>query len=95
MEGLTTDEMNVPETQEKAIEHIVQEHERLILSDANIFSDNKLKKLISTLFDHSKRVKEMREKAIQILAGHLIIKPFLFLSNHPNQLLDAFMENII
>ena len=37
----------------------------------------------------------MREKAIQILAGHLIIKPFLFLSNHPNQLLDAFMENII
>ena len=95
MEGLTTDEMNVPETHEKGIEHIIQEHERPILSDANILSDNKLKKLISTLFDHSKRVKEMREKAIQILAGHLIIKPFLFLSNHPNQLLDAFMENII
>ena len=63
--------MNVPETQEKAIKHIVQEHKRLILSDANILSDNKLKKLISTLFDHSKRVEAMKEKAIQILASRL------------------------
>ena len=76
MEGLTTDEMNVPETHEKAIEHIIQKHERPILSDANILSNNKLKKLISTLFDHSKRVKEIREKAIQILAGRLIAESY-------------------
>ena len=80
-EGLTTDEMNVPETQEKEIEHIFQEQERPVLSDVksilendidpNILSDIELKNLISTLFDHSKRVEAMKEKAIQILANRM------------------------
>ena len=80
-EGLTPDEMNVPETQEKEIEHIVQEQERPVLSDVkstlesdidpNILSNNELKNLISTLFYHSKRVEAMKEKAIQILANRM------------------------
>ena len=81
MEGLTTDEMNVPETQEKVIEHIVQEQERPVLSDVKSvlesdidpskLSDNELKNLITTLFDHSRRVEAMKEKAIQILANRM------------------------
>ena len=35
------------------------------LIDPNILSDDELKNLISTLFDHSKRIEAMREKAIQ------------------------------
>ena len=86
-EGLTPDEMNVPETQEKEIEHIVQEQERPVLSDVkstlesdidpNILSNNELKNLISTLFDHSKRIEAMREKAIQILANRMSWTLFL------------------
>ena len=81
MEGLTTEEMNVPETQEKVIEHIVQEQERPVLSDVKSvlesdidpskLSDNELKNLITTLFDHSRRVEAMKEKAIQILAHRM------------------------
>ena len=39
--------------------------------DPNTLSDTDIKTLISTLFDHSKKVEAMKEKAVQVLANRL------------------------